>query len=174
MKRFTWLLVLNFVLLMSFGMSVQAEPKEMTEVVTAAGYVTPEMLPLNGGRYRVNFDAIGMLLSDTGSGLFHQATSRILGGFTLEKDKYNDEQGWGVYTLQDGDKVFFTSTGAGRLEPLGVGEGKVIETFTGGTGKCTGIKGSSTFTRHGLRPVYVPTEMKGLFYMKGTIKYTLP
>ena len=34
MKRFMWLATLSFVLLMSFGMHVQAEPKEVTEAVT--------------------------------------------------------------------------------------------------------------------------------------------
>ncbi|MGD0236565.1 MAG: hypothetical protein ABSC55_18745 [Syntrophorhabdales bacterium] len=108
--------------------------------------------------------------SDTGSGLFHQATSHVLGGFTTEKGTYNDEHGWGVYNLQNGDKVFFTGTGAGEMTPGG-DEARVIETFTGGTGKCAGIKGGSTFTRHGLRPA---VEGIAQYYMKGTIKYTLP
>ncbi len=34
MKRFMWLATLSFVLLMPFGMHVQAQPTEMTEVVT--------------------------------------------------------------------------------------------------------------------------------------------
>ncbi len=34
MKRFMWLAIVSFVLLMSFGMHVQAQPKELAEAVT--------------------------------------------------------------------------------------------------------------------------------------------
>lgn len=171
MKRFICLATLSFVLLMSFGMLVQAQPKEVTEAVTTTGSATAKMLPLDEGRLRMNYEGIGVVVSDTGSGLFHQATVHVLGGFTAEKGKFSDERSWGVYTLQNGDKVFFTATGAGEMKPGGGGEAKVIETFTGGTGKCTGIKGSQTITRYGLRPA---VEGVAQHYMKGTIKYTLP
>lgn len=119
----------------------------------------------------MNYELIGITLSDTGSGLFHGATYHALGGFTAEEGKYNDEQGSGVYTLQNGDKVFVTFTGAGEIKPGGGGEGKGIETFTGGTGKCAGIKGSNTTTWHSLRPA---VEGTGQLYVKEIIKYTLP
>lgn len=171
MKRFVWLAILSVVLLMSFGMYVQAQPKEVTEAVTGTLYLTSKALPLEQGRARVNWDAIAIILSDTGSGLFHQATGHVLGGFTLEKGRYNDEQGWGVYNLQNGDKVFFTLTGTSEMKAEGGGESKGIVTFTGGTGKCAGIKGGATLTRYSLRPA---VEGIGQSYYKGTIKYTLP
>ena len=170
MKRFKRVVTLSFILLMPFGMHVQAQPKAVTEAVTATFYATAKMLPLDEGCIRVNNDVIGIVLSDTGSGLFHQATSRKLGGFTIEKGMYNDEQAWGVYNLQNGDKVFYTQAGVGEVKG-GRGEGKGIITFTGGTGKCAGIKGSETYTWYGLRPALEGTVQ---FYMKGTIKYTLP
>ena len=172
MKRFVWLSILSFVLLVSFGMHVQAQPKEITEVITHTVLGTGKILPLDEGRVRMSIDAVGIVLSDTGSGLFHGATSQALGGRTLEKGKFNDEQIWGVYNLQNGDKVFFTATSAGEMKPGGAGGGaKGIETFTGGTGKCAGIKGTVTFTRYGIRPA---VEGTGQAYMKGTITYTLP
>jgi hypothetical protein len=166
-----WLATVSFVLLMPFGMQVQAQPKEVTEVVTNTLYATAKMLPLDEGRVHVNYESFGISLSDTGSGLFHQATSRTLGGFTVEKGKFNDEQGWGVFNLQNGDKVFFTYTGTGEMKREGEGEAKVVSTFTGGTGKCAGIKGGYTFTWHGLHPA---VEGIAQVYMKGTINYTLP
>jgi hypothetical protein len=171
MKKFMWLATLSFVLLMPLGMDVQAQPKEVTEAVTMAVYVTPKMLPLDEGRVRMHYDAIVIVLSDTGSGLFHGATIHALGGFTLEKGKYNDDRGSGVYNLQNGDKVFFTIASTGEMKPEGGGEQKGIQTFTGGTGKCAGIKGSNTFIRYQLRPA---VEGIMTLYMKGTIKYTLP
>ena len=170
MKRFMWLATVSFVLLMSFGMDIQAQPTEVTEVVTTTMYSTAKVLPFAEGRFRLNYEIIGITLSDTGSGLFHKATSRVLGGFTAEKGTYNDEQAWGVYNLQNGDKVFFTVTGAGEIKPGG-GEGKGIITFTGGTGKCAGIKGGDTFTWWALRPALEGTAQ---LYSKETIKYTLP
>ncbi|HME42855.1 MAG TPA: hypothetical protein VKF36_07220 [Syntrophorhabdales bacterium] len=171
MKRFIWLSILSFVLLVSFGMHVQAQSKEVTEVVTTTVYSTEKILPLDEGRVRVSYEAINITLSDTGSGLFHGATSRVLGGFTAEKGKFSDQQAWGVYNLQNGDKVFFTSTGAGEMKWEGGGEQKAFATFTGGTGKCAGIKGTTTFIRYALRPA-----VEGIvqIYQKGTIKYTLP
>ncbi|MGD0234959.1 MAG: hypothetical protein ABSC55_10545 [Syntrophorhabdales bacterium] len=170
MKRFMWLATLSFVLLMPFGMDVQAQSKEVSETVTSTAYITFNVLPLDEGRVRMNYEAVIIVLSDTGSGLFHQATSRSIGGFTVEKGgKFTDEQSWGVYNLQNGDKVYYTLAGAGKLEEGA--EAKVTQTFTGGTGKCAGIKGSYTFTRYSLRPA---VEGKGQAYSKGTIKYTLP
>ncbi len=169
MKGFMSVLALSFLVMIPFGMQAQAQPKEVTEVVTITYYVTPKTLPLDEGRVRLNYESIGILLSDTGSGLFHGATIHALGGFTVEKGKSNDEQAWGVYNLQNGDKVFFTVAPAG--EPGGGGEAKGVATFTGGTGKCAGIKGSYTFTRYSLRPA-----LEGIrqVYQKGTIKYMLP
>jgi len=81
----------------------------VTEAVTGALYGSaPKILLLDEGRVRLNYDMIGIALSDTGGGLFHQATSHSLGGFTIEKDTFTDEQGWGVFNLQNGDKVFYT------------------------------------------------------------------
>jgi len=169
MNRFMWILAVSFLVLIPLGMQAQAQPKEVTEAVTTTFYVTPKMLPLDEGRVRVNHEAIGIVLSDTGSGLFHQATIRVLGGMTVEKGKYNDERSWGVYNLQNGDKIFFTGTAAGDLKPGE--EAKGVGTFTGGTGKCAGVQGSSTISRYQLRPALEGTAQS---YSKGTVKYTLP
>jgi len=124
MKRILWLATVSFLLLLPFGTDgrAQAQAKEVAEAVTVAGYVTPVVLPLDQGRYRVNYEAIGLVISDTSSGLFHEATVRVLGQFTIEKNKFNDGQDWGIYTLRNGDKVFFTATSTGELEPGGGGE----------------------------------------------------
>jgi hypothetical protein len=151
--------------------SIQAQPEEVTEAVTSTWYVTPKIIRLGEESFRLNYDAIGITLSDTGSGLFHQATIRVLGGFTVQKGKYNDEQAWGIYHLQNRDCIFFTATGTGERKLQEGSAGKGIATFTGGTGKCVGIKGSCTFTRYGLRPALDGT---GQTYQKETINYTLP
>ena len=171
MKRFAWILALGCLVLIAFGTQAQAQSKEVTGVVTGALYVTTKALPLEEGRVRIHYDAVGIVLSDTGSGLFHQATAHVLGGFTVEKGTYSDDRGWGVLNLQNGDKVFYTQGGTGEMKPGGGPEGKITGTITGGTGKCAGIKGRTTFSRHSVRPA---VEGIGQTVMKGTITYTLP
>jgi hypothetical protein len=53
----------------------------------------------------MNYEAVGVNVNDTGEGLFHNATNRVLGGMLIEKNIYKDERGWGVFNLLNGDKV---------------------------------------------------------------------
>ena len=171
MKKSILILVLSLVLLLTFGINVQAQNKEVSEPVTTTFYVTSKVLPLGEGIVYMTYDAIGTTVSDTGGGLFHNATIRTLGVNKIEKGIYKDERGWGVWNLQNGDKVFVTYTFAGTVKPSGVGFGKGIVTITGGTGKATGIKGSFNINRTMVRSAL---EGVGQAYTKGTIKYTLP
>ena len=119
----------------------------------------------------MTYEAIGVNMSDTGGGLFHNATIRSLGAMKIDKGIYKDERGWNVWNLQNGDKVFITYTVAGEVKPGGVGFGKGTGGITGGTGKAAGIQGSIEFTRTMVRSAL---EGVGQSYIKGTIKYTLP
>jgi hypothetical protein len=47
MKRLMCLATLSFVALMSFGINVQAQSKEVTEGITYGNYVTIKALPLD-------------------------------------------------------------------------------------------------------------------------------
>jgi hypothetical protein len=171
MKKSILIVGLSLVLLLTFGINVQAQDKEVTEPVTTTYYVTAKVLPLGEGSLHMAYEAIGATVSDTGGGLFHNATVRTLGAMTVEKGIYNNERGWGVWYLQNGDKVFFTYTWAGDIKPRGVGFGKGIVTFTGGTGKAAGIQGSFEATRYSPRS---SVEGIGQSYTKAKMKYTLP
>lgn len=171
MKACMWIIALSFIVLIPFATDALAQPKEATEAVTTTWYVTSKVLPLQEGRYGISYDATGLTVSDTGAGLFHGATVRSLGAFMVEKGIYNDERGWGVYNLQNGDKVFFAYTFAGELKPGGVGEAKGMITLTGGTGRCASIQGSFPMTRYTVRSAI---ELVGQSYTKAMIKYTLP
>jgi hypothetical protein len=113
--------------------------------------VTSKVVPLEEGRLCMIYEAIGATVGNTGGGLFHNATIRLLGSMTIEKGIYKDERGWGVWNLQNGDKVFVTYTFAGEVKPGEVGFGKGTVTLTGGTGKCVGIQGSFEATRYMVR-----------------------
>ena len=171
MKKSIWMLGLSLVLLVTFGINVQAQPKEVTESGITTYYSTGKVVPLGEGSLFLSYEAFGLTVNDTGEGLFHNATIRVLGGMLIEKGIYKDERGAGVWNLQNGDKVFFTFKGAGEAKPGGVGIAKGTTTFTGGTGKCAGIQGSFEWTRYTPRSTI---EGVGQSYIKGIVKYKLP
>jgi hypothetical protein len=171
MKKSIWILGLTLVLFFTFGLNIYAQPKEGVEPVTTTFYVTSKVLPLGEGRMAMTYEAIGLVNSDTGEGLFHNATIRLLGSMTIEKGIYNDERGWGVYNLQTGDKVFFTYTMTGEVKPGGLGSAKGRLTLTEGTGKLSNIQGSYELTRTMVRSAI---EGIGQSYTKSKIQYKLP
>jgi len=128
-------------------------------------------MPLGGGAYAAQLRSLWFARCERRTGTLSPATAHNFAGMTVEKGAYKDEQGWGAWTLQNGDKVFFTYTFTGQVKPGGVGEAKGMVTFTGGTGKCAGIKGSFPSTRYTVR---TSVEGLGLSYSQETIKYTLP
>ncbi|MGD1152148.1 MAG: hypothetical protein ABR911_04650 [Syntrophales bacterium] len=171
MKKSILLLVLSLVLLLTFGINVYAQSKEESGTSTTTLYATSKVLPLGEGSVFIIYEGIGLVISDTGRGLFHNATVRSLGSMKIEKGVYRDERGWAVFNLQTGDKVFFTYTMTGEVKPGGVGFGKGTGTITGGTGKVAGIQGSFEMTRTVVRST---VEGVGQNYIKSTTKYTLP
>ncbi|MEN6320822.1 MAG: hypothetical protein ABFD82_18970 [Syntrophaceae bacterium] len=171
MKKAILIVGLSLVLLLAFGVNVQAQSKEGSETYTTTFYSTFKTLPLGEGIFYMTYEAIGTTVSDTGEGLFHNATLRVLGSMKIEKGVIKDERGWGVWNLQKGDKVFITYTFAGEMKAGGVGFAKGTTTITGGTGKAAGIQGSAELTRTNVRS---GIDGVGLSYTKQNIKYTLP
>jgi len=169
MKKAIWILGLSLVVLFVWGLYAQAE--EVTESGTTYYYSPGKVVPLGEGSLFLSYEAFGLAVNDTGEGLFHNATIRLLGGLTMEKGVYKDERGAGVFILQNGDKVFFKYTMAGETKPGGTGFAKGTATLTGGTGKCAGIQGSFETTRYLVRS---SVEGVGQSYCKGIIKYKLP
>jgi hypothetical protein len=173
MKKTIWMLAMSLVLLIAFGINVQAQPKEVTESITTTYYVTAKVLPLGEGRIGMSYDAIGLVISDTGQGLFHHATIRVLGSLTVEKGKWNDERASGVWNLMNGDKVFMTLNGTGQSPQPGImGVAKGTVTIVGGTGKCSGIQGTFEMTRYSVPKPAIEGIVQS--YVKATIKYNLP
>ena len=171
MRKSILLLVLSLVLLLTFGINVYAQNKEVSETGISTFYVTSKVLPLGEGTIYFAYEGTGLTVNDTGGGLFHNATVRALGGMKMEKGVYTDERGWCVWNLQGGDKVFATYEMAGEAKPGSVGFAKGMWTFTGGTGKAAGIQGSFETNRKTVRSTM---EGVGIAYNKGTIRYTLP
>ena len=171
MRKSILILVLSLVLLLTFGMHVQAQSKEESGTSTTTFYSTAKVLPLGEGSVFMTYEGIGLVISDTGGGLFHNATVRALASVKIEKGVIKDERGWAVFNLQTGDKVFFTYTMTGEVKPGGMGFANGTGTITGGTGKAAGIQGSFEMTRTVVRS---SVEGVGQNYIKSKMKYTLP
>jgi len=174
MKKTIWMLAMSLVLLITFGINVQAQPKEVIESITTTYYGTYKVAPVGANRGVMSYEAIGLVLSDTGQGLFHQGTARILGSLTIDdKGKWDDERGSGVYSLMNGDKIFVSVKAAGEVAKQGVsGITKGTVTILGGTGKCSGIEGTFEFTRYTVPKPAIEGIIQS--YVKANIKYKLP
>lgn len=168
MKKSILVLGLSLALLGISGSEVLAQAsKEISEPVTATWYSTSKVLPLGEDRNFITSESFGVLISEDGKGLFHEATAHSSGSYLMEKGVSKHHVGYVCWVLKNGDKVFGTFS----LEiKTGVPtKGKV--TIIGGTGKCVGIQGSWEITQYPLRPA---VEGIGQAYNKLTIKYKLP
>lgn len=168
MKKIIIALIMGLVLLAAFALDAEAQiPKEGTVSATASFSATFKALPMGQERVQITYEVMGIATSDTGEGLLHNASFRCLGALHAVKGDYNDDGGFCVYTRPDGDQVFQTYKATGKM---GV-SGKGTATFVGGTGKLTGIQGSSEFTRFNVRPA-----AEGTFqgYQRAKGQYKLP
>jgi hypothetical protein len=168
MKKSICILGSTLFFLFFYGVLVQAQTgNEIIEPVTSTWYLTSKPLPLDKDISFTTWEAFGVVISDTGTGLFHEATVRCMGSFFVDKGVFKDDIGYGVYVLKNGDKAFFKTT---FLRKPGTPT-KATTTLIGGTGKCSGIQGSYDLIAYPLKPA-----MEGISqsYNKLNIKYKLP
>ena len=130
--------------------SVAAEmAKEGTGSARSYYTGTFQMLPIGKVRVQMNYEGFGISVSDTGQGLFHNASQHVLGGLQIVKGAIEDS-GSIVFTLTNGDKVFMTYKSSGKVGKPTIYKGTF--TYVGGTGKVSGIQGGGEFTRYSLQP----------------------
>ncbi len=149
MRKTIMALMLTTVLLVC-AVSVAAEmAKEGTS--SGKGFYSGalQMLPMGKERVQINYEVYGILVDDSGKGLFHNASQHVLGAMHVVKGAIEDS-GFIVSTLPSGDKVFMTYRCSGKMgKPTTV---KGTFTYVGGTGKVSGIQGGGEFTRYSLQP----------------------
>ena len=132
------------------AVSVAAEmAKEGSGSAKAFYSGTPQMLPMGKTRVQINYEGFGVMTSDTGKGLFHNASLHVLGSLQIVKGAIEDS-GFHVSTLTSGDKVFMTYKCTGKVGKPTIYKGTF--TYVGGTGKVSGIQGGGEFTRYTLQP----------------------
>ena len=167
-KKAITMLALSVVVLVAFGTEAKAQiPKEGTYSVTDSFSGTFKALRMGQERIQITYEVMGVSLSDTDEGPFHNMSWRCIGTLHAVKGEYNDDSGFCVIIRPDGDQYFITYKATGKLG----GVGKGTSTIVGGTGKLVGIQGSSEFTRFSVRPVAEGT-IQG--YEKAKGQYKLP
>ena len=147
MKKALMILILSLFLVATTG-NVFGEEMAKEGSFTGKNYVTgkSKVLPMGEERLQMNYDGAGILVDDSGKGFSHLASTYVLGTLHAVKGVF-EETGFMVITATNGDKMYATYKGSGTF-------GKPVKgtfTYTGGTGKCTGIQGGGEFTRHPLQ-----------------------
>ena len=167
MKKALMILILSLFLVATTG-NVFGEEMAKEGSYTGKNYVTgtSKVLPMGEERLQMNYDGAGILVDDSGKGFLHLASMYFLGTLHAVKGVF-DETAFMVMTATDGDKVYATYKGSGTF-------GKPVKgtfTYTGGTGKYTGIQGGGEFTRYPLQ-----NAIKGVFTAMTVTKasYKLP
>ncbi len=162
--------ILSLITLTVFALgNIARGQSEVTESVTTSYYATSKSLPLGPDRIYATWESFGVVLSDTGQGLFHNVTIRCIGAYLGGKESW-DGEGYCTYTMRDGEKVFVSVKHGGKVgmpPPPAKGTTK----FIGGTGKYSGIQGGAEFVQIMLRP---SAEGIGQSYNKAKITYKLP
>ena len=170
MKKTVLALILGIALLAAFGTEAKAQiPKEGTISCVTGFSGTAKILPMGQEDIGMTYELMGAIISDTDADPYHDTSFRCLGTLHAVKGEFNDDRGFCVSIRPDGDKIFWTFKGAGKVGPGGVNKGTF--TIVGGTGKMTGIQGSTEYTVMGVRPAAEGTFQD---YMRCKGWYKLP
>jgi hypothetical protein len=169
MKTISLVSILISVLFIAFVATVEAQiPKEGTTSITAIYAGTFKAIAMGEERVQITYEHTGAMLSDTGEGIFHNATIHCIGSSHVVKGNYENDSGFCAVTRPDGDKAYFTYKTTGSM----VTGAKQTNTFVGGTGKLAGLQGSAEATRIPLRASGPAGSYQGLSKSKG--QYKLP
>ena len=137
---------------------------------TGHGYYIGNLtvLPFGKTTLRMNYEACGIFVSDSGKGFLHNSSQNILGGMAIVDGVITDS-GFIISTLISGDKVFMIYKASGKIGKPTVVKGTF--TYVGGTGSATGITGGGEFTRYSLQP---PAKGKSASFSTTKANWKLP
>jgi len=150
MKKTILPLLLSFVLLVAFGPVAGAEmAKEGTGSGTNIYSGTITMVPFDKAHSALIYESLGVFISDTGKGPFHNMSTRNIGVIYFAKGE-GKLLGYVIMTAPDGDKVLCEIKEDKTLPPPNPNKG--TGKFLWGTGKFAGITGTLEYTRYNTRP----------------------
>jgi hypothetical protein len=147
-KKIVWLIVVLGVL-MAFGSDGQAQTaKEVTLSGTWVYSGTYKTLPLGPDRLQMNYDMMGVSITDTKEDPFNNNSFHCLGAGLAVKGELS-HTGSCISVRPDGDQIFWAYKADSKLG----GNGKGVSRITGGTGKMAGLQGESEYLEFNMRPV---------------------
>ena len=168
MKAYCVLVGLVFIVVAAPASAQSSLPKEGSGSLTAYITSTWKVLTLGPGQERTQgtYEGPGVATNDAGQGFMHNVAARCLGSWYAEKGAF-EEHGSCLYVDRDGDQVYtrYRAEGGPGLPTRSKGN------FVGGTGKYSGIQGSTDATRSSLRSTMDGT---GASISKVTYSYKLP
>ncbi len=156
---------------LSPGRSVAADepppvPKEGSIANLTMGSATFKRLEQGEDRITMSWEFLGAAQSEDPRSIFHGSTVRCVGALNALGGVPEGYVNACTWTRPDGDQIFHVEKlVAGKLG----GASQGTATIVGGTGKLTGITGSSEWTRTVLRPAAEGT-FQTVTRSKGTYK----
>ena len=166
MKTFM-VLGLCFFLSIVFVLEAMAQlPKEGTTSSTNGYSTTFKVIAMGQERVQITYETLGVIISDTGEGIWHNASFRCIGAMHVVKGAFDDDSGFCVVTCPDGDQAFQTYKATGRFGVAAKGTG----VWVGGTGKLTGIQGTLEFARFNTPKPAAEGTVQGYNKVKGNYK----
>jgi hypothetical protein len=151
MKRIILASILTVAVLVAI---VPISNAEMAREGTSAGtYIytaTSTVAPLDKERYALIYETLGVNISDTGKGPFHNMSGQNIGVIYFDKG-VGKVLAYMIFTAPDGDKVLVDMKEDKALPAPNINKG--TGKFLGGTGKFAGIEGTVEYTRYYVKPV---------------------
>lgn len=151
----------------TYALAQSPLPKKGNGATTASHTGTLKSLALGQDFAVITYDVLGVTMNDAGQGFFHDASSRCVGGLSVVKGEFDNEQGMCVVIDRDGDQAFLRYTGTCRVGAAA----KITGSYVGGTGKYAGLTGTWENTRTQARPTMEGTTHS---ISKGSFTYKLP
>ncbi len=169
MKNLITKLTVSLALVLSFGMTAQAQLAKSGKFSgTFTGAAKPVAMHMLGeAPVLILIEMFGGTTNDAGSGIFHMNSFKCT--FSNEVVQMPKTEGSGYCTFRDadGDTIAMRSSETGSLVGGSIGTNTIVQ----GTGKYKGITGSGSY-----KGAPLPEVQPGTFQMTGTFEgsYRIP
>ena len=167
MKKTLAVLILAPLLLVSAGFVFGAETVKVGSDIASIGFAFTSQVLAQGKEYlQMNYDARGVVITEDEGSPLYLSSVQCVGSLKSIKGVYK-EIGLCTYTCPNGDQIYTSYEGAGKLGQGAIG----LTTFVGGTEKCIGITGGGEWTRTRLRG---PAKGAGASILKLIYNWNIP
>jgi len=167
MKKTLTMVILSLVLLASAGFVFGAEmAKEGSDTASIGFIVTAQTLAQGKEYLQMNYDAQGVVTTEDEASPLSMSSVQCVGSIKSIKGEFK-ETGLCTYTRPDGDQMYVSYEGTGKLGQSAKG----LSTFVGGTEKCLGITGGGEWARTSLRG---PAKGVHASFLKFTYNWKIP